>query len=110
MSESLDSGAPEPSPEKSYVFDDPKNVQRLLRIFFASCAVLFLIDAIPLVAGLLAEPDAPSALDYKHHAHYGVEHWMGFYAIYGLVGCVALVLLAKVLRKIVMRPESYYGD
>ena len=39
-----------------------------------------------------------------------MEMWTGFYAIYGFVACVLLVVLAKVMRKVVMRPETYYGD
>lgn len=33
------------------------------------------------------------------------------YALYGFIACVILVLLGIVLRKLVMRPETYYeGD
>jgi hypothetical protein len=32
----------------------------------------------------------------------------GFYGWFGFVACVALVLIAKQLRRIVMRPEDYY--
>ncbi|MBY6016215.1 hypothetical protein KUW04_00190 [Halomonas denitrificans] len=50
------------------------------------------------------------ALDFVVHRH--TEHpWetlLGFYPLYGFVGCVVLVLLAKVMRKVVMRPEDYY--
>jgi len=31
------------------------------------------------------------------------------YAIYGFIACVVLVLLGRLLRRIVMRPEDYYG-
>ena len=31
------------------------------------------------------------------------------YAIYGFVACVVLVLMGVVLRRLVIRPESYYG-
>jgi hypothetical protein len=34
----------------------------------------------------------------------------GFYAIYGFVACVILVLVAKEMRKLVMRDEDYYDD
>jgi len=36
------------------------------------------------------------------------EALWGFYAIYGFVACVVLVLLAKEMRKILMRDEDYY--
>ena len=32
----------------------------------------------------------------------------GFYGIFGFVACVALVLIAKQLRRVLMRPEDYY--
>lgn len=31
------------------------------------------------------------------------------YALYGFIGCVVLVLLGRVLRRLVMRDEHYYG-
>lgn len=45
---------------------------------------------------------------------HGVErvHELDFtasYAIYGFVGCVILVLLGRVLRRLVMRDENYYA-
>lgn len=33
----------------------------------------------------------------------------GSYALYGFVACVLLVLLGRVLRRLVMRDEDYYG-
>lgn len=32
----------------------------------------------------------------------------GFYALYGFAACVALVLTAKALRRVLKRPENYY--
>jgi len=91
--------SPEPSlPERVYFLDRPANVKLVLRIFFALSGVLILLDLLPLI-GLWP---------YKDHVHHAVEELPGFYAIYGLVGCVVLVLAAKVLRKIVMRGEDYY--
>lgn len=34
----------------------------------------------------------------------------GSYAVYGFVSCVILVLLGLVLRRVVMRPESFYRE
>lgn len=85
--------------EKKHLFDDPRNVRRLIRGFFAVSALLLLVD-------------------FVHHRHLSFENsdvdfqpeaWFGFYGIYGFVACVVLVLVAKyVLRKIVMRSEDYY--
>jgi hypothetical protein len=45
---------------------------------------------------------------YIKHSHFPEEDWFGFYGFYGFVGCVTLVLLAKLLRKAVMRKEDYW--
>ena len=39
---------------------------------------------------------------HEHHG-FSFERWPGFYALYGFVACVALVLAAKELRKLLMR-------
>jgi hypothetical protein len=48
-----------------------------------------------------AEPGRyrPEALDF-----------LGSFAVYGFVGCVLLVLVGRVLRRVVMRPEDYYWE
>jgi hypothetical protein len=42
------------------------------------------------------------------HGAFAIEHAFGFYAFFGFVACVTLVLVAKQLRRILMRPENYY--
>jgi nitric oxide reductase large subunit len=80
-----------PDGEPRRWLDDRRNVDKIVYALYAVCAVLLLID--PLV---------------HKHGPFAIEHWWGFYGIYGFVGCVFLVLAAKVLRLIVMRPEDYY--
>ena len=48
--------------------------------------------------------------DFFLNKHEDVEFaaMLGFYAIFGFFACVALVLTAKGLRRILMRPEDYY--
>lgn len=48
--------------------------------------------------------------DFFLHKHedVGFAAAIGFYAAYGFFACVALVLAAKGLRRILMRPEDYY--
>ncbi len=77
--------------ERERWLDDRRNVDKIVYALYAVCAVLLLVD--PLV---------------HKHGPFAIEHWWGFYGIYGFVGCVFLVLAAKVLRLIVMRPEDYY--
>ena len=91
------SDSPEPE-NKTHVFDDPGNVKRLIGSFFAVCAVLIALDLVFHREGHLS-----FASD-----SFPVEGWFGFYATYGFVACVLLVLIAKVIRKLLMRGEDYY--
>ena len=86
-------GAPRgPAPdEPEYWLDSKANVDKLVLGFYIICGLLFAID-----------------LFISRHALFEIEHLPGFYAIFGFVACVALVLLAKVLRLLIMRPEDYY--
>jgi hypothetical protein len=78
---------------KKYWLDDRRNVDRIVWALYAVCAFLLLIDW------------------FVHkHGPFAVEHWFGFYGIYGFVACVGLVIAAKEMRRILMRPEDYYDD
>ena len=46
----------------------------------------------------------------SRHVDHPWEALPGFYGLYGFVGIVILVLLAKEMRKLVMRKEDYYDD
>jgi len=47
----------------------------------------------------------------KEDLHFGWESGFGFYAVFGFVACVSLVLIAKyILRPLVMRKEDYYDQ
>jgi hypothetical protein len=82
---------PERNDEKTYLFDNPRNVSRLLLGFYIVCAVLFVLDFVV----------------HRHTVH-PWEGFPGFYALYGFVACVVLVLIAKEMRKLLMRKEDYY--
>lgn len=85
---------PAPESEKQHVFDDPENVKKLLKIFFICCVALL-----------------PAQFLVEMHGHFKWEGWFGFYAFYGLVSCIVLVLISKfVLRPLVMRDEHFYDD
>lgn len=62
------------------------------------CYALYTVSALLLVIDPFVKKKGPFA----------IEHWWGFYGIYGFVACFLLVLAAKELRKLVMRPENYY--
>ena len=87
--------------ERSHYFDDPDNVRRFLRIFYALCLVAVLLDPLGMMLHALG-------FEELRHAERSWEGLPGFYAIYGFVACVLLVLAAKKLRGILMRDEDYY--
>lgn len=77
--------------EKQHLFDKAENVKRLLLALYVSCAVLFVLDFI-----------------IHRHAYREWEALPGFYAVFGFVAFVVLVLVAKLMRKLLMRKEGYY--
>lgn len=44
------------------------------------------------------------------HPHFGVDGTFGFYSGYGLVTCMAMVLVAKGLGFFLKRRDTYYED
>ena len=77
--------------DKAYFFDKQKNIDLFLRVFYVICVILFVAD-------------------FFIHRHVSItwEEMPTFYASYGFIACVVLVLVAKGLRKLVMRREDYY--
>ena len=78
--------------EKRHWLDRPANVTKLYRGVWAIGAGLVLAE-----------------LFVHRHEEIAFASWFAFYAIFGFVACVALVLAAKeALRRLVKRPEDYY--
>jgi hypothetical protein len=44
------------------------------------------------------------------HPHFDVEKWYGFQAVFGFAAFVVVVMLGKILRIFVSRPEDYYDS
>ena len=76
---------------REYWLEKPGSVDKIWWGLVGVCATLFLADLL-----------------YEKHVHYEFEEVPGFYGIYGFISCVVLVLAARELRKVVMRPEDYY--
>lgn len=76
---------------KTYWLDHPGNVERIVRALYLICAVLVVADFF-----------------VPKHGPFEIERVFGFYAGYGFLACVGLVLVAKVMRRVLMRPEDYY--
>lgn len=79
--------------ESQGFFDKPENIKKMLRIFYAICIGLVIVDFI-----------------VHRHIYHDWENIPAFYAVYGFVGCVVLVLIAKEMRKFLMRKEDYYDE
>jgi hypothetical protein len=79
--------------EKRHVFDDPKNVKRAIHALYGVCAL-----------SVFAE------FFIHRHVDHPWEKIFSFYGLYGFAACVVLVLVAKELRKVLMRKEDYYDD
>ena len=77
--------------ERRYWLDSSKNVTLLFRSVWAVGILLLLAD-------------------FWVHRHEAFEfaQLFGFHGFYGFVACVGLVLTAKALRRVLMRPEDYY--
>ena len=87
----MDNNHTDKSDEKLYLFDKPENIKRLLRGFYAICGLLVVMDFV-----------------IHRHIYHSWENMPVFYAIYGFIGCVVLVLVAKWMRTFLMRSEDYY--
>ena len=73
--------------------DHPGNVRK---VYYAICILCALLLGLELLI--------------DKHVETAVEHWFGFHGFFSLMACVALVLAAKLLRRVVSRPEEYYDD
>lgn len=79
------------SGEKKHLFDNPNNVKRLLHALYAVCGLLVTLELV-----------------IHRHIYHSWENLPAFYAAYGFIGCVVLVLVAKWMRTFLMRSEDYY--
>ena len=73
------------------IFDSPKNVKRLRTGFFVALVLVLIAEAF-----------------VDMHGEFTVDHFYGFYAVYGFISYVLLIFVAKAIRKIIMRKEDYY--
>lgn len=71
--------------------DRPEIKQRIRYVLYAACILLVGADLI-----------------VHRHIVVPLEKVPAFYAIYGFVALVAVVMAAKGLRRLVGRPEDYY--
>lgn len=79
-------------PEVWTWFDHPQNIKRLKIGFYIVLALLVL----------------PDFFMHKHTLFSSVEAVPGFYALFGFVSCVAIILISKLLGFVLKKDEDYY--
>jgi hypothetical protein len=85
--------------------DDPKTIRKLWLAFYAVLGLLLLLDPRLLELVHVLEHDP------HHAAHFIVDGWPGFYAVFGFTTCWLMVMGSKlVIGKILMRPDTYYDS
>ena len=82
------------SDSKKYWLDNKKNVDKIWYALLGICALSVLADF----------------FYHKHVAHPVEDLIVGMYGWYSFIGCIFLVLSAKLLRRILMRSEDYYTE
>ena len=64
-------------------------------IFFVTLGVLLLLN-VPFVT---------------HHPHFGLDKYPGFFAGFGfVVGLAMVIIMKKIVQPFIARKEDYYGD
>lgn len=70
----------------------------VVRACLVALALLIVVDPLP-------------GLVNKEHAHTNWERWPGFWAAFGFLGCVFLILISKWFgHSGIMKDEDYYDD
>ena len=74
------------------------HLKTFVNICIVALALLVLLDAVPAIVD-------------KEHAHTAAEHWPAFWAVFGFVGCVLLVVVSKLYGHFaVSTREDYYDE
>lgn len=79
--------------EREHFWDNPRNVKLLFNVFYALCATVVILDLV-----------------IPREDHHAWERLREFYPLYGFFGIVVLVLIAKQMRRVLMRPEDHYDE
>jgi hypothetical protein len=75
-----------------------KRLKTVTHLCLLGLALLVIIDAIPGVV-------------HKEHAHTAVERFPAFWAAFGFVGCVVIIILSKAFGHAgIMTREDYYDE
>jgi hypothetical protein len=80
-----------PPGERKHFFDSRRNADLFFRAFYVLCAVVFVAE-----------------LFIDRHTEHPWEGLFGFYGLWGFASFWFLVLVAKQMRKVLIRSEDYY--
>ena len=72
-------------------------LRMVVRVGIAALVVLILLDAVPAIVD-------------KEHAHTAAEHIPAFWAAFGLLGCLLLVIVSKTFGRLGVSPREDYYD
>jgi len=73
--------------------DKPGSVTKIIWVLAAASAFVFLID-----------------FTYSKHPSFEIENFPGAHGLFGFLSFTFIILAVRVLRRILGRPEDYYGD
>jgi hypothetical protein len=82
-----------PNDEAARWLDQPQNRTKVYWSVWIACFALLLVE--PLI---------------HMHAEVPVAEWFGFNGLFGFVACIGLVVAAKAMRRLLMRPEDTYDS
>ncbi len=82
---------PSPKDREAYWLVRPRTIRSLWIVFIVILATTVLADFL-----------------IDHQGEFSIDGTIGFYAWYGFLSCVCLVLLARALGVILKRPVDYY--
>lgn len=82
-----------PNKHSSDFFFQENVIKWILRIFYACCLLVAVIDFF-----------------IHRHIETNIERIPMFYATYGFVACVILVIISKWMRILLIRDENYYDE
>ncbi len=80
--------------KQKHWLDNPDNVRLLWRGFLLTLVLTVALGAL---------------IDL--HPHFPIESWFGFYAAYGFLACLLMIIVAKAMGLLLKRPDTFYeGD
>ncbi len=78
--------------------EDPVRFSRIKRGFYGGLVLVALVEVLSLFL-------------FEGHPHFFFESWPAWGSLYGLVSCLLIIVISKLIGKVwLMRREDYYDD